>query len=92
MADSLVRFGVYDNVKAHLVTPADRKSPPLWKLLSAGSVAGLLGGIAGNPADIILVRMISDSAKLEQDRFKYRHWYAGLLARHTLTSWPALMG
>lgn len=42
-----------------LLTPslADDKTLPLWKLTVAASLAGGLGGIAGNPADILLVRM-----------------------------------
>ena len=33
---------------------------PAWQMALAGCVAGGVGGIAGNPADIVLVRMIAD--------------------------------
>jgi dicarboxylate transporter 10 len=72
-------FGAYDAIKKRLASPSDLgHAPPLWKLFTAGSIAGLLGGLAGNPADIILVRMISDSAKPDAQRFKYRQAFDGL--------------
>lgn len=37
---------------------SDGKTLPLWKLTVAASLAGGMGGIAGNPADILLVRMV----------------------------------
>lgn len=34
--------------------------PPLWQKAMAGSVAGALGAVIGNPADLTLVRMQAD--------------------------------
>lgn len=35
-------------------------SVPVWKTILAAGLAGAAGGIAGNPADVILVRMTGD--------------------------------
>lgn len=73
MTYSLTRFGVYDALKARLTAPDDPKPLPAWKMALAASVAGGLGGIAGNPADVILVRMTSDANKPVEKQLKYRH-------------------
>ena len=39
----------------------------------AATLAGGLGGIVGNPADIILVRMVADRVKPAQERYGYRN-------------------
>ena len=39
----------------------------------AGCVAGGVGGIAGNPADIVLVRMIADRVKPPDQQLGYRN-------------------
>ena len=41
--------------------------------------AGFLGGIAGNPGDVLNVRMQSDFAKPPEKRWNYRHAVDGLL-------------
>jgi len=49
------------------------------QLILAGAIAGGLGGIAGNPADIVLVRMTSDvTLPLEKQR-RYRHALDGVV-------------
>jgi len=47
--------------------------------LFAAALAGGLGGVAGNPADIILVRMTSDSMRLPEQRYNYKHAFNGLM-------------
>lgn len=42
-------------------------------LVMASAGAGALGGLAGNPADVILVRMISDPIKPKDKQFRYRN-------------------
>jgi len=80
MTYSLTRFGVYDELKKRL---AARHAPgatlPAWELGLAASAAGGLGGLAGNPADVILVRMTADAAKPVEQRLGYKHWCVSLL-------------
>jgi hypothetical protein len=57
--------GVFTFFKGHLTAGKTA--------LSAG-LAGGIGGVAGNPADIVLVRMVSDSVKRPEERVGYRNW------------------
>lgn len=51
MSYSLVRLGTYEKMKSHL----SKEGPPSHvSLLLAASLAGGLGGIAGNPAGMII--------------------------------------
>ncbi|KAJ1657373.1 hypothetical protein IWQ61_003214 [Dispira simplex] len=77
---STVRFGVYDIVKHKLTEnhPAGEKLP-FYKMLIAGSVAGLVGGIFGNPADIVNVRMQNDGQLPVAQRRNYKHAMDGFL-------------
>jgi dicarboxylate transporter 10 len=71
MTYSVVRFGVYDHLKGQLKPEKGRKTLSPWAVAGAASIAGAAGGIAGNPADIILVRMTSDINKKAADRYNY---------------------
>ncbi|TNY19020.1 mitochondrial carrier [Rhodotorula diobovata] len=79
MTYSLTRFGVYDELKKRL---AKRHSPgatlPAWELGLAASAAGGLGGLAGNPADVILVRMTADAGRPAEKRLGYKHCFDGV--------------
>jgi dicarboxylate transporter 10 len=69
---SVTRFGVYDVIKARLhSTMEPGEVLPAWKMAMAASIAGGLGGVAGNPADIVLVRMIAEGNKLPKDKLGY---------------------
>ena len=61
---STVRFGVYEDLKARfhpVPSPSNPKGrSSLAQLLAMSSLAGFLGGIAGNPGDVLNVRMQSD--------------------------------
>ncbi|KAF8887811.1 dicarboxylic acid transporter [Infundibulicybe gibba] len=77
MSYSLVRLGSYEEMKARL----SRDGPPSTiSLLMAASLAGGLGGVAGNPADIVLVRMTSDSIRPPEKRFGYPNGLAGVIS------------
>jgi len=76
MSYSMVRLGVYEEMKSKL----SRDGPPSnVDLLLAAIMAGGLGGIAGNPADIVLVRMTSDSVRPPEKRFGYRNAVVGVI-------------
>ncbi|KAF9569840.1 dicarboxylic acid transporter [Agrocybe pediades] len=77
MSYSLVRLGVYEKLKARLSKEGNTST---FRLLAAACVAGGLGGMAGNPADIILVRMTSDLVRPPEKRFGYSNAFSGLLS------------
>ncbi|KAF7324344.1 hypothetical protein MVEN_02647100 [Mycena venus] len=77
MSYSLVRLGTYEAIKERL----SRSGPPsTFSLIAAASFAGGLGGIVGNPADIILVRMTSDSMRPPDKRYGYSNAITGLFS------------
>ncbi|KAI9044067.1 putative mitochondrial dicarboxylate carrier [Aspergillus affinis] len=74
---STTRFGIYEELKSRLSTP---DSPPgLLTLVGMACASGFLGGIAGNPADVLNVRMQSDAALPVEQRRNYRHAFHGLV-------------
>lgn len=74
---SLTRFAVYEKTKEYL--GKDNEGPfSLWQLALAGSAAGAAGGLAGNPADIVLVRMISDVNRPPAEQLKYKNAIQGV--------------
>lgn len=80
---STVRFGVYEDLKVRFApepTPENPKpKPSTLNLILQSSLAGLLGGIAGNPGDVLNVRMQSDHAKAPAERLNYKHALDGLI-------------
>ncbi|KAH9921397.1 dicarboxylic acid transporter [Fomitopsis serialis] len=76
MSYSLVRLGSYEEMKARL---SEDGPPSSGKLLLAAMAAGGLGGVAGNPADILLVRMTSDSIRPPEKRYNYSNAITGLV-------------
>ncbi|KAJ7655304.1 mitochondrial carrier [Mycena polygramma] len=77
MSYSLVRLGAYEEIKSRLSTNGP---PSTLGLIAAASFAGGLGGIVGNPADIILVRMTSDSIRPPDKRYGYSNAITGLFS------------
>lgn len=59
-------------------------------MILAAAVAGGLGGVAGNPADILLVRMTSDSLRDPKEQYRYRNALNGLLRLVREEGVPAL--
>lgn len=80
---STVRFGVYEDLKARFRPAPSASNPrgqvPLAQLLVMSSTAGFLGGISGNPGDVVNVRMQSDSAKPPEKRRNYKHALDGII-------------
>ncbi|KAH9836594.1 mitochondrial carrier [Rhodofomes roseus] len=76
MSYSLVRLGSYEEMKSRL---SNDGPPSSGKLLLAAMAAGGLGGVAGNPADILLVRMTSDSIRPPEKRYNYSNALTGLV-------------
>ena len=80
---STVRFGVYEDLKVRFAPEATPKNPKAkpstLNLILQSSFAGFLGGIAGNPGDVLNVRMQSDLAKPVAERRNYKHAIDGLI-------------
>ncbi|POW11228.1 hypothetical protein PSTT_05478, partial [Puccinia striiformis] len=81
MTYSVTRFGVYDNLKCRLARYTgnpDTSKLPCHHLAIAASLAGAAGGLAGNPADVILVRMTSDINLPKESRKGYKNCFEAL--------------
>jgi solute carrier family 25 (mitochondrial dicarboxylate transporter), member 10 len=71
---STTRFGVYEKLKER-----SSERPSFGQLVLMSSTSGFLGGVAGNPADIINVRMQNDASLKPEQRRNYRHAIDGLV-------------
>lgn len=80
---STARFAVYEDLKTRFApapTPENpNPKPSTLNLILQSSFAGVVGGIVGNPADVLNVRMQSDFAKPEEMRRNYKHAIDGLI-------------
>ncbi|KIY47727.1 mitochondrial carrier [Fistulina hepatica ATCC 64428] len=76
MSYSLCRFWAYDESKK--IIGVQGKDAPAWKLATAGSMAGAIAGVVGNPGEIVMVRMQGDFAKPPEKRFNYKHCFDAL--------------
>ncbi|CED84992.1 mitochondrial carrier [Phaffia rhodozyma] len=78
MTYSVTRFGAYEHFKDvfRQRNPGSKLTP--MQMILAASLAGVAGGIAGNPADIILVRMTADASKPPAERLNYKHCFDGV--------------
>lgn len=72
-----VRFGVYDMVKDYLHDPS-QKTVPIWVKAAAGITGGGVGAMAGQPADLSLVRMQADSKLPPAERRNYSNVFDAL--------------
>jgi dicarboxylate transporter 10 len=68
---STTRFGVYEELKSNFTSQTKSPSYPLLIAMSGSS--GFLGGLVGNPADVLNVRMQHDAALPMAERRNYRH-------------------
>lgn len=73
---STTRFGVYEELKEVSSTATSKPSFPA--LIAMASTSGFLGGVAGNPADILNVRMQNDASLPKAERRNYKHAIDGL--------------
>ncbi|KAG5354911.1 Mitochondrial dicarboxylate transporter [Yarrowia sp. B02] len=80
---STMRFGMYEYLKESIApyyyNPHKRdQNPPMYVLLPISVIAGISGGIVGNPADIINIRMQNDQSLPKDQRRNYKHAFDGL--------------
>ncbi|KAJ5923752.1 hypothetical protein N7454_008997 [Penicillium verhagenii] len=82
---STTRFGIYEELKNRLSKPDPTSptstpvSPGFLTLIGISTVSGFIGGFAGNPADVMNVRMQSDAALPVEKRRNYRNAFHGLV-------------
>ena len=85
---STTRFGVYEKLKE--MQSNSTKIPSFPVLVAMSSVSGFLGGIVGNPADVLNVRMQHDAALPRNDRRNYKHAVDGLIRITREEGWRTL--
>ncbi|WWD21559.1 hypothetical protein CI109_106045 [Kwoniella shandongensis] len=77
MTYSMTRLGAYDFLK-NSMSHHGAKKLTTGDMVICASTAGALGGLAGNPADIILVRMVADPSKPADQQLHYRNAIQGV--------------
>lgn len=88
MTYSTIRFGVYEELKGRV--SRDGAQPGIATLIALATASGLAGGVVGNVADVVNVRMQHDAALPADQRRNYKHAIDGMyrMARHEgIGSW-----
>lgn len=67
-----------------------KSAPSMMTLIAMASTSGFLGGIAGNPADVLNVRMQHDAALPKEQRRNYKHAVDGLVRMTREEGWRSL--
>jgi solute carrier family 25 (mitochondrial dicarboxylate transporter), member 10 len=75
---STARFGIYEEIKTRMTSP-DGRAPSFPALTAIAAFSGFVGGIAGNFADVLNVRMQHDAALPADQRRNYKHAIDGLV-------------
>lgn len=75
MTYSTARFGIYEEMKSR----SGSKDQSLPMLIAMAASSGFIGGIAGNFADVINVRMQHDASLPPDQRRNYRHAVDGMI-------------
>ncbi|TIA07954.1 hypothetical protein D6C81_09273 [Aureobasidium pullulans] len=74
---STARFATYEKLK--YMAENDGVKAPHTLLVGLAAISGLVGGLVGNPADILNVRMQNDAALLPADRRNYGNAVRGFI-------------
>ena len=74
---STTRFGIYEELKNRYTVAGHQ--PSFADLIGMAGVSGFVGGIAGNVADVLNVRMQHDAALPHAERRNYRHALHGMV-------------
>ena len=85
---STTRFGVYEELKETFTTTYS--APSLPSLIAMASTSGFLGGVAGNPADVLNVRMQHDAALPSSQRRNYKNAVDGIIRMTREEGWRSL--
>lgn len=74
---STARFGIYEFLKESY-TEQYKHTPATHILLPMSMLAGALGGLVGNPSDVVNIRMQNDSSLPIDQRRNYRNAFDGI--------------
>lgn len=74
---STVRFGAYEKLKESVT--AQNPTPSVFTLVGIACASGVAGGIAGNPADLLNVRMQNDASLPVEKRRNYKNAVDGII-------------
>jgi len=77
MTYTTVRFGLYEKISSKLLEGRD-DCLPFYQKFGIGCLAGFIGGVSGNPADMVNVRMQNDMKLPKELRRNYSHAFNGL--------------
>jgi len=72
-----VRFGMYEKISSSILEGRS-EALPFYQKLAIGCLSGFIGGVAGNPADMVNVRMQNDMRLPKEMRRNYSHAFNGL--------------
>lgn len=75
---AVARFSIYEQLKCQIQDHTQEPTLSLAQMTMAGAVAGLGGGIVGNPAEVVMVRMFADGNKPIEKRYHYSNALSGL--------------
>ncbi|KGR06470.1 solute carrier family 25 (mitochondrial dicarboxylate transporter), member 10 [Candida albicans P78048] len=81
---STTRFGIYEFLKEQYMESiattggSEQKKPSTAVLLPMSMIAGALGGLVGNPSDVVNIRMQNDSTLPINQRRNYRNAFDGI--------------
>ncbi|KAI5961279.1 DIC1 [Candida theae] len=75
---STTRFGIYEALKGYYVNKSHNQHPGTAVLLPLSMAAGATGGLIGNPADVVNIRMQNDATLPIDQRRNYRNALDGL--------------
>jgi dicarboxylate transporter 10 len=93
---STVRFGIYEELKSrasHTTSPdgtTSKQQPAFPVLVALAAASGFIGGVSGNAADVLNVRMQHDAALPRHQRRNYKHALDGwirMTREEGLKSW-----
>ena len=79
---------MYEELKDVFTTA--KTSPSFPSLIAMASASGWLGGVAGNPADVLNVRMQNDSSLPKSERRNYKNAVDGLIRMSREEGWKSL--
>lgn len=80
MTYSTARFGIYEELKTRLSRRSGgAKDPSFATLVALALTSGFMGGVAGNFADVLNVRMQHDAALPPAERRNYKHAFDGMV-------------
>lgn len=85
---STARFGVYEELKSDFTT--EKSKPSFPTLIAMACTSGFIGGVVGNPADVLNVRMQHDSGLPKDQRRNYKNAIDGLFRMTREEGWKSL--